>query len=193
MTVAVVTDSTSYLAPDVATGVTVVPLTVAIGGVEGTEGEQITPAEVTAALVSRPQSVTTSRPAPERFAQTYRELLAAGARGVVSVHLSARLSGTVEAAMLAAAEVDPERVVVIDAGSAAMGVGFCALAAQAAAAAGGDLAADAKIGILVGSTVAAVVGLALLWVGATRRSASVAVDDAPAASPAPVDPANLGN
>ncbi len=56
-----------------------------------------------------------------------------------------------------------------------------------------DLAADAKIGILVGSTVAAVVGLALLWVGATRRSASVAVDDAPAASPAPVDPANLGN
>ena len=141
MTVAVVTDSTSYLAPDVATGVTVVPLTVAIGGVEGTEGEQITPAEVTAALVSRPQSVTTSRPAPERFAQTYRELLAAGARGVVSVHLSARLSGTVEAAMLAAAEVDPERVVVIDAGSAAMGVGFCALAAQAAAAAGGDLAA----------------------------------------------------
>ena len=79
---------------------------------EGTEGEQITPAEVTAALVSRPQSVTTSRPAPERFAQTYRELLAAGASGVVSVHLSARLSGTVEAAMLAAAEVDPERVAV---------------------------------------------------------------------------------
>lgn len=141
MPVAVVTDSTSYLPPAQAADVTVVPLTVAIGGVEGAEGEEIAPAEVAAALMTRPQVVTTSRPSPDRFARTYRDLLAAGATGVVSVHLSARLSGTHEAAVLAAAEVDPERVTVVDAGSAGMGVGFCALAARAAAAAGGDLQA----------------------------------------------------
>jgi DegV family protein with EDD domain len=140
MPVAVVTDSTSYLPPGQAGGVTVVPLTVAIGGRAGAEGEEITPADVAAALTTRPQEVSTSRPAPARFARTYRDLLDAGAGGVVSVHLSARLSGTYEAAALAAAEVDPERVAVVDSRSAGMGVGFCALAAKAAAAAGADLA-----------------------------------------------------
>lgn len=141
MPVAVVTDSTSYLPPGQAADITVVPLTVAIGGVEGEEGDEITTAQVAAALMTRPQAVTTSRPTPERFARVYRDLLAAGASGVVSVHLSARLSGTYEAAALAAAQVGPDRVVVVDTGSAGMGVGFCALAAREARAAGGDLAA----------------------------------------------------
>lgn len=140
MPVAVVTDSTSYLPPAQAAGIAVVPLTVTVRGRAGAEGEEITPADVAAALTTRPQSVTTSRPAPARFARTYRELLDAGASGVVSVHLSARLSGTYEAAALAAAEVDPARVAVVDSRSAGMGVGFCALAAKTAAAAGADLA-----------------------------------------------------
>jgi DegV family protein with EDD domain len=82
--------------------------------------------------------VTTSRPSPEAFAATYRRLLDAGAPGVVSVHLSAEMSGTVEAATLAAAEVG-ERVAVVDARSTGMGLGFPALAAAAAAAEGADL------------------------------------------------------
>lgn len=139
MPVAVVTDSTAYLPPELSGDITTVPLMVVIGGVEGAEGTQVGPAEVAAALTSRRVAVSTSRPAPERFAETYRRLLAGGAEGVVSVHLSAELSGTCEAALLAATEVDPGRITVVDARSTGMGLGFCARAAADAAAGGADL------------------------------------------------------
>ncbi|MFJ6954694.1 DegV family protein [Micromonospora aurantiaca (nom. illeg.)] len=140
MPVAVVTDSTAYLPPDLvrARGLTVVPLTVVLNGAEGLEGVETSPADATRALSGRRVSVSTSRPAPEQFAQVYRALLAEGADGVVSVHLSAELSGTVEAARLAAAEVGDDRVTVVDSRSTGMGLGFPALAA-AAAARGADL------------------------------------------------------
>jgi DegV family protein with EDD domain len=137
MRVAVVTDSTAYL--PAGHDITLVPLTVVINGVEGREGLDATPAEVARALSARRVAVTTSRPAPELFVSTYRRLLDAGAPAVVSVHLSAELSGTVESATLAAAEVGEERVAVVDARSTGMGLGFPALAAAAAAAGGADL------------------------------------------------------
>lgn len=140
MPVSVVTDSTAYLPSALAGDITVVPLTVALGGEEGFEGEDVTPAKVAAALTERRLAVTTSRPAPAQFADTYRRLLDAGASGIVSVHLSARLSGTFEAAGLAAAEVDPDRVVAVDSCSTGMGLGFCALAAAEAASSGAELA-----------------------------------------------------
>ncbi|MDQ7902926.1 DegV family protein [Phytohabitans sp. ZYX-F-186] len=136
MRVAVVTDSTAYL--PAGHDLTVVPLTVVINGVEGREGLDATSAEVARALSARRVAVTTSRPSPETFAATYRRLFDAGAAGVVSVHLSAELSGTVESATLAAAEVG-ERVAVVDARSTGMGLGFPALAAAAAAVEGADL------------------------------------------------------
>lgn len=141
MPVAVVTDSTAYLPGALAPEITVVPLTVVIDGIPGDEGAEVSPAEVAEALAERRVAVSTSRPAPERFAQTYQELLDGGAGGVVSIHLSAQLSGTHEAATLAAAEVDADRVVVVDSRSTGMGLGFCALAAVSAAAGGADLAA----------------------------------------------------
>ncbi|MBG0568751.1 DegV family protein [Actinoplanes aureus] len=140
MTIAVVTDSTAYL-PGELSGtydLTIVPLTVVINGWDGLEGLEISPAEVARALGTRRAAVSTSRPAPSQFAAEYRRLLDAGADGVVSVHLSAKLSGTYEAAQLAAAEVGP-RVQVVDSGTAAMGLGFPALAAATAAAQGQDL------------------------------------------------------
>ncbi|MEK8109658.1 DegV family protein [Micromonospora sp. M12] len=78
------------------------------------------PADATRALSARRVTATTSRPAPEQFARTYRRLLDAGADGIVSVHISAALSGTVEAARLAAADLDG-RVEVVDSRSAGMG------------------------------------------------------------------------
>ncbi|RIV35630.1 DegV family protein [Micromonospora radicis] len=141
MPVAVVTDSTAYLPAELlpAYRLTVVPLTVVLNGVEGLEGVDTSPADATQALTARRVSVSTSRPAPEQFARTYRDLLAAGAEGVVSVHLSAGLSGTVEAAQLAAARFDG-RVSVVDSRSCGMGLGFPAIAAARAAAHGADLA-----------------------------------------------------
>jgi len=137
MTVRVVTDSTAGLPGDVAraAGLHVVPLAVTVSGQEGREGVDVTPADVARALGERRGTVTTSRPAPEEFAQAYRRLLDDGADGVVSVHLSARLSGTHSSAVLAAEEFGG-RVVVVDSATAGMAVGFVALAA---AEAGGDL------------------------------------------------------
>jgi DegV family protein with EDD domain len=136
MSISVVTDSTAYLPP--VEGISVVPLTVVVNGVEGVEGIDVTPAEVARAMTARRVSVTTSRPAPAKFEAHYRSLLAAGASGVVSVHLSAALSGTVEAATLAAGSF-PGAVEVVDARSTGMGLGFPALAAASAAAAGSSL------------------------------------------------------
>ncbi|MBT8227607.1 MAG: DegV family protein, partial [Dactylosporangium sp.] len=140
MPVAVVTDSTAYLPPDLAGTLTTVPLTVVLGSRQGREGIEITAADVAGALRANVQPVTTSRPAPAEFLAVYRRLLDEGFAGVLSVHLSASLSGTVAAATLAA-ERFPGRVRVVDAGSVGMGLGFAALAAVASAAAGDPLTA----------------------------------------------------
>lgn len=112
------------------------------------------PADATVALSARRVTATTSRPAPEQFARTYRRLLDAGADGIVSVHLSAALSGTVEAARLAATDLDG-RVEVVDSRSAGMGLGFPAIAAATAAEAGADLAGvrDAALAAVARTTV----------------------------------------
>jgi DegV family protein with EDD domain len=140
--IAVVTDSTAYLPANLAaqSGLTVVPITVVIGGRDGLEGVDINPADVAAALVARRVSVTTSRPAPAEFETVYRRLLDDGADGVVSVHLSSKLSGTYDAAVLAAEAVGGP-IEVIDGRSAGMGLGFAALSGAAAARDGQDLSA----------------------------------------------------
>lgn len=135
--VAVVTDSTAYLPEGVAetSHVGVVPLHVVLGSRTGTEGADVSPGDVASALTERRMQVSTSRPTPSELAGAYR---ATGARCIVSVHLSAELSGTYDAAVLAAAEVAGEglEVRVVDSGTIAMGLGFAVLAAARAATGG---------------------------------------------------------
>jgi DegV family protein with EDD domain len=87
--------------------------------------------------------VTTSRPSPAELADAYRRT---GAARIVSVHLSAALSGTADAALLAAREVaeDGITVSVVDTRTVAMGLGFAVLAASAEAARGGAPEAVAR-------------------------------------------------
>ncbi len=149
MSVAVVTDSTAYLpAPLVARyDVEVVPLYVVLAGRSGREGSDVTPDEVARALGVRGGQVSTSRPTPGDFVAAYRRRLAAGADRIVSIHLSGELSGTWDAARLAAAQVGEHLVTVLDSRSAAMGSGFAVLAAARAAAAGasaGEVATVAR-------------------------------------------------
>ena len=143
MSVAVVTDSTAYLPVGLAEarGIRVVPLEVRLGERVGREGVDIDASAVSAALADRRTVVQTSRPAPAEFAATYRTALAAGAAEVVSVHLSRELSGTWDAARLAAQEVGPGRVRVVDSRAMAMGLGYSVLAAADAAGDGADGAA----------------------------------------------------
>jgi DegV family protein with EDD domain len=141
MSVAVVTDSSGVVPPELLGGreLTVIPLHVRIGSHSGPEGTEITPDAVAAAMRERRVDVSTSRPSPAEFAGAYRRVLDAGASGVVSVHLSRRLSGTYESAVLAAREFPPGTVKVVDSRSTAMGLGFATLAAVEEAAAGGNV------------------------------------------------------
>lgn len=136
--VAVVTDSTAYLpqAERERHGIHAVPLTVVLGDEAFEEGTEISARSLADALRER-RPVTTSRPSPEVFARAYRAAAESGAEAVVSLHLSAELSGTYDAALLAARDA-PVPVRVVDTGVVAMALGFCALAAAEVAGAGGS-------------------------------------------------------
>src|SRR3954463_14997893 len=101
---AVVTDSTHYLAPGVAeeNDVTVVPLYVVFGGDRTVPETEITDYPAFFDELRRAESLpTTSQPSVGDFASVYEPLLARRAE-VVSIHISGGLSGTPEAARQAA-------------------------------------------------------------------------------------------
>jgi len=141
----VITDSTACLTDDLLkeSGLTVVPIHVVVDGQTFLDGVDITSAEVAAAL-SRFATVSTSRPTPQQFLDAYAKAAEEGADAIVSVHLSASLSGTYDAARLAARDA-PVPVEVVDTRSIAMGLGFAALNAARAAQAGADQAATAEV------------------------------------------------
>lgn len=143
--VRVLTDSTAYLPDDLVKqhSLEVVPLHVVIAGRSGAEGVEIASEDVAAAL-RRWRPVTTSRPSPAALLAGYEQLAAEGTREIVSVHISAAMSGTYDAARLAARDA-PVPVHVVDSKSLAMGLGYAAVAAAEAAERGADgpAAADA--------------------------------------------------
>ena len=135
--VAVVTDSTASLTRIQASiaGVTVIPLQVVIDGVSRAEAEDaVTPAVVAGALRDG-RLVTTSRPSPEAFVAAYESLGAAGYDAIVSVHMSQAMSGTYQAASVAA-ETSAVPVTVLDSRTLAMAMGFAVLSGAAAAQSG---------------------------------------------------------
>lgn len=139
MNVAVVTDSTAYLSPELTPpGVTIVPVAVILGGQSFDEGTQISVASVAEAL-RRKAVVSTSRPSPARFAEVYARLAGEGHPEIVSIHLSGDMSGTFDAARLAAREA-PAQVSVVDSRTVGTALGFAVRAAAEAAEAGADAA-----------------------------------------------------
>lgn len=137
MPVAVITDSTAHLPEGFAErfAIRVVPLHVLIDGEAALDGVDVGPVALAEALGQR-RIVTTSRPTPGEFVVAFRAALEAGADAVVSLHLSSEISGTWESAVLAAQEVGPDVVRVVDSRGTAMGLGFAALHAATAASSG---------------------------------------------------------
>jgi DegV family protein with EDD domain len=138
--VAVVTDSTVYLAPGVAeqNDVTVVPLYVVFGGDRTVPETDITDYDAFFDELRSAESLpTTSQPSVGDFRTAYEPLLAEG-REIVSVHISGGLSGTPDAARQAKEALEREskggeRIEVIDTTTAAGGLGFMVLTAVKAA------------------------------------------------------------
>jgi DegV family protein with EDD domain len=141
--VAVVTDSTSYLPPELIErhGIHVVPLYIVFGGERIVPETEITDYPAFFEELRTAETLpTTSQPSVGDFTSAYEPLLADDGE-VVSIHISGGLSGTPEAARQAkeALERDGkggERVRVIDSTTAAGGLGFMVLTAVNAAAAG---------------------------------------------------------
>jgi DegV family protein with EDD domain len=111
----IVTDSTSDILPEEAgrLGVEVVPLTVRFGDEQFRDGIDLTPDQFYERLRTTSVQPSTSQPTPEQFAELYRRHHEAGDT-VVSVHLSGRLSGTLQSAALAAQEFPDGAVHVVD-------------------------------------------------------------------------------
>jgi DegV family protein with EDD domain len=137
--VGIVTDSTADLPAEVLLerSVTVVPLTVSLDGHDYLDGVDISAAEFYSRLQASAGQATTSQPSPASFAECYARLLAEH-EGVVSIHISSALSGTLDAAQQGAALVDAGRVRVVDSGLVSMPLGLMVLAAAKMAQAGRD-------------------------------------------------------
>jgi len=145
--IAVVTDSASNLPPEVAAqyGITIVPIYLHWDGRTYRDGVDITPDEVYRRLRENKHLPHTAAPSPGDFLQTYLRL-GRETEGIVSIHLPGELSGVIKAARLAADLAKEEVPVrVVDAGTAAMGAGFIALAAARVAAQGDNLDAVVQV------------------------------------------------
>jgi DegV family protein with EDD domain len=136
--IAVVTDSTACLPPQVAErlGVRVLQMRLQIGGWLHEENRVST--DLLVDLLRKHTPVSTAPPETDTFARAYRDAAALGAGAVVSLHISARQSATCQAAADAAAGVDIP-VHVIDTATTGMSLGFAVLTAAEAARTGASV------------------------------------------------------
>ncbi|HSE72409.1 MAG TPA: DegV family protein [Nocardioidaceae bacterium] len=137
--IVLVTDSTASLPPEQVAehGIVVVPLQVVIGARCYDEGGEEATAGTVAEALREWKPVSTSRPTPSAMLEAYESAAAAGADEIVSIHLSAELSGTYESAQLAAKE-SPVPVVTVDSQQLGMATGFAVLTAAEVLARGGS-------------------------------------------------------
>ena len=118
MNTRIIVDSTTDLMPEVKGRVSVVPLTVHVGDEEYIDGVTIDHKSFYEKLVETDVHPTTSQATPAAFMTEYEKVRAAGDSAVV-ITLSAKLSGTYQSAVIAAA--DFENIYVVDSASATIG------------------------------------------------------------------------
>lgn len=118
MNTRIIVDSTTDLMPEVKGRVSVVPLTVHFGDEEYIDGVTIDHKSFYEKLVETDVHPTTSQATPAAFMAEYEKVRAAGDSAVV-ITLSAKLSGTYQSAVIAAA--DFENIYVVDSASATIG------------------------------------------------------------------------
>ncbi len=148
--VAIVTDSTADLAPDVAAaaGVRVVPLYVRFGTEEFQVGVDLSTEQFwTRMLAPDAPFPATASPSPGTFQETFEACFAEGADAIICPTVGSKLSATFQSATLAARALPDREIHVIDTGSTSMATGIPALIASEMAAAGAT-AADIEANIL---------------------------------------------
>ena len=138
----VAADSVCDLPADLAAalGVAVIPTYVNIGADSlADDGVSLDRARFYRDLPAMSTQPTTAAPSPGDAEAFYRDLLDDGAERVISFHVPAKLSGTMNAMRLGAEAVGPERVTLVDSLQLTFGIGFQVCAAAELARQGASL------------------------------------------------------
>ena len=121
--VAIVTDSASDLAPDVAAewGITVVPLAVSFGHESFKAGVDLSTEQFWERMTAPDAPFpTTAASAPGDFRAAYEQCFADGAEAIVSIHVAGSLSGTIKSAQIARDMLPDREIHVVDSQGASM-------------------------------------------------------------------------
>lgn len=126
MNIRIVTDSTCDLPQETVNrhGITVVPLYINQGSHSYLDGVDLTRDEFYAQLPAYNPAPQTATPSPEVFIQAYERLVEKGAQVILSIHISEKLSATVDAARTAAEQFKKIPVTVLDSSQLSLGLGF---------------------------------------------------------------------
>ena len=137
----VVTDSTSDIPREIARDldIEIIPAAIQWNGETFRDGIDIDADEFYRRLTTSTHHPTTSQPPPGDFVKVYQSL-AQGSEGIVSIHISSKLSGTYQSALLAKQMMEQKLPIeVIDSQYNSMGLGLISIAAARVAKAGGKL------------------------------------------------------
>ena len=137
----IVTDSTCDLPREAiqALGITVVPLSIFFGEEELLDGVDIQADQFFRRLERDPNMPRTSQPSPALFAHAYQKLVDEGATEILSLHISAKLSGTMESARQGAQGIEHVRIEHLDSANVSLALGIGVMEAAKLARAGSTL------------------------------------------------------
>lgn len=138
--VAIVTDSTSNIPEDLlkSHSITQIPLQLIWGEETYRDGIDITALEFYSRLKGAKVMPTSSQPSPAAFQRVYIELLDQGF-DIVSLHISSKLSGTLDSAIQAKQMIGTDRIALVDSKTTSMALGFSTLVTARAANDGASL------------------------------------------------------
>lgn len=114
--IAIVTDSTSDLTPDMikGLGIDIIPLKIKLSGdTYYRDGVDISKGEFWRQLLKDGMIPKTSQPSPAEFKELYEKLLEKGYKKIISIHISSKLSGTQQAARVARGMLNKEDEIAI--------------------------------------------------------------------------------
>jgi len=138
--VAIVTDSTSTIPAELINGYPIftLPLQVIWGEQVLHDGVDISPDEFYARLKTDHRHPTTSQATPAAFRELYLKLLK-NDYDILSIHISSKLSGTIDSATKARESISKANIEIVDSNTTSMEMGFHILAAARLAAQGATL------------------------------------------------------
>ncbi|BAD40434.1 DegV family protein [Symbiobacterium thermophilum] len=130
MGIRIVTDSTADLPKELCRelGIEVIPLTVRFGEEAYLDGVTLDSDGFWAKLKESPHHPSTAQPAPGDFLEVYRRIHEAGDE-IVSIHISSKMSGTVNSAEIAAQMLPEARISIVDTRSVSLGLGLVVIGA----------------------------------------------------------------